>query len=60
MEQRNVISFKDNINLEDVCSLENELAILLKSDDVANAKDIINGCISKATHIIMSRPMYLG
>ena len=50
----NVISFKDNINLEDLCSLENKLDILLGSDDVENAKNNINSCVSKATNISMS------
>ena len=49
----NVTSFKDNINLEDLFSLEKELVILLESDDVTNAKDNINSCVSKATNTIM-------
>ena len=50
----NVMSFKDNINLEDLCSLENELDILLELDDVVNAKDNIISCVSKAIIIIIS------
>ena len=50
----NVMSCKHNINLEDLCSLENQLDSLLESHDVENAKDNINSCVSKATNIIMS------
>ena len=34
----NVMSFKDNINLEDLRALETELDRLLKSNDVENKK----------------------
>ena len=48
------MSFKDNNNLDDLCSLKNELDILLKSNDVENAKYNSNSCVSKAKNIIMS------
>ena len=34
--------------------------IALESDDVENAKDNINSCVSKATHIIMSSASVYG
>ena len=50
--------FKDKVNLEDFCSLETD-KIDRFLDDVENAKDNINSCVSKATNVIISRSLKL-